>query len=388
MKTSVTNSAFAALLSFSAVLLFCAAASAQNNQEKGVISGRSGATMTLKTQDSGNVIVVLNSETQVEEPEGVFRKKHLNMTALVPGLSVDVKGYVNDHNQLVAGTVTFHGSDLQTAEDIQAGLAPTDQQVAQNQKQIQEQEQQIQQQQQEIKAQQAASAAHAAEIAANEAAIVAANKRFGELGDYNILGEVTVLFGNDQVAIEEQYKPQLLKLAQQAKGITAYIIQVKGYASKVGSAALNERLSTERAENVTDFLEQQAQIPLTNILAPGAMGTSRQVAPDTTVGRPSRKSPRGSQNPPEQRHRGNLIARSAKRLIAATCAAIVWKQSVASWEKFQNPTGRGAACWASAGHDVSSGFAGQKTRATENKRRSAPRRFAGRWDHDFRCESG
>jgi OOP family OmpA-OmpF porin len=283
MKISITKSALVAYLGFFAVLLFCTAASAQNNQEKGVISGRSGNTMTLQTQDSGNVTVVLNSETQVEEPEGVFRKKHLNMTALVPGLSVDVKGYVNDHNQLVAGTVTFHGSDLQTAEDIQAGLAPTDQQVAQNQKQLQAQEQQIQQQQQEIKAQQAASAAHAAEIAANQAAIAAANKRFGELGDYNILGEVTVLFGNDQVTIEDQYKPQLLKLAQQAKGITAYIIQVKGYASKVGSAALNQRLSTERAENVTDFLEQQAQIPLTNILAPGAMGTSRQVAPDTTV---------------------------------------------------------------------------------------------------------
>jgi OOP family OmpA-OmpF porin len=265
MKTSVTKSAFVALLSFFAVLLFCTASSAQNNQEKGVISGRSGNTMTLQTQDSGNVTVVLNSETQVEEPEGVFRKKHLNMTALVPG------------------TVTFHGSDLQTAQDIQAGLAPTQQAVAQNQAQIQAQEQQIQQQQQEIKAQQAASAAHAAEIAANQAAIAAANKRFGELGDYNILGEVTVLFGNDQTAIEEQYKPQLLKLAQQAKGITAYIIQVKGYASKVGSAALNEKLSTERAENVTDFLEQQAQIPLTNILAPGAMGTSRQVAPDTTA---------------------------------------------------------------------------------------------------------
>jgi outer membrane protein OmpA-like peptidoglycan-associated protein len=58
---------------------------------------------------------------------------------------------------------------------------------------------------------------------------------------------------------------------------------VKGYASKVGSAALNQKLSTERAENVTTFLEEQGNIPLTNILAPGAMGTSRQVAPDTTV---------------------------------------------------------------------------------------------------------
>jgi outer membrane protein OmpA-like peptidoglycan-associated protein len=126
------------------------------------------------------------------------------------------------------------------------------------------------------------SAEHAAAIAANKVAIAAANKRFGELGDYNILGELTVLFGNDMVTIEEQYKPQLLKLAQQAKGVTGYIVQVQGYSSKVGSAALNQKLSTERAENVTNFLEQQGQIPLTNILAPGAMGTSQQVVPDTT----------------------------------------------------------------------------------------------------------
>jgi OmpA-OmpF porin, OOP family len=283
MKENLRRAALRGLVIFAAILVLSGIAAAQNNQEKGVINGRSGATMTIQTQDSGNVVVLLTPDTQVEEPEGMFRKKHLNMTALVPGLSVDVKGYVNDKNQLVAGTVTFHGSDLQTAQDIQAGLTPTEQQVQQNQKELQAQEQQIQQQKAQLQAQQAASAQHAAEIAANKAAIAAANKRFGELGDYNILGEVTVLFGNDQVSIEEQYKPQLLKLAQQAKGITAYVIQVKGYASKVGSAALNERLSTERAENVTEFLEQQGQIPLTNILAPGAMGTSRQVAPDTTA---------------------------------------------------------------------------------------------------------
>jgi outer membrane protein OmpA-like peptidoglycan-associated protein len=103
------------------------------------------------------------------------------------------------------------------------------------------------------------------------------------LGDYNILGEVTVLFGNGEVTIEPQYKPQLLKLAQQAMGITGYVIMVKGYASKVGSAALNQKLSTERAQNVANFLEQQGKIPLTNMLAPGAMGTSKQVAPDTTA---------------------------------------------------------------------------------------------------------
>jgi OmpA-OmpF porin, OOP family len=47
----------------------------------------------------------------------------------------------------------------------------------------------------------------------------------------------------------------------------------------VQRAALNQRLSLERARNVTNFMEQQGNIPLTNILSPGAMGTSRQVAP-------------------------------------------------------------------------------------------------------------
>jgi outer membrane protein OmpA-like peptidoglycan-associated protein len=283
MKSNEMRSALGVILAVAAVLMLCGLAAAQQSDKvKGVINGRSGDTMTVQTQDSGNVTVVLTPATQVLEPEGAFRKKHLAMTALIPGLSVEVKGSYNAQKQLIADTVTFHGSDLKTAQDIQAGLAPTEQQVQQSQKQLQAQEQQIQQQQEQLQAEQQASAEHAAEIAANQAAIAAANKRFGELGEYNILGEVTVLFGNGKVAIEDQYKSQLLKLAQQAKGITGYIIQVQGYASKVGSAALNQKLSAERAENVTNFLEQQGQIPLTNMLAPGAMGTSGQVAPDTT----------------------------------------------------------------------------------------------------------
>jgi OmpA-OmpF porin, OOP family len=263
-------------LVLAAFLLVCGIAVAQNDQVKGVINGRSGATMSVLSQGGESITVVLTTDTQVLEPEGAFRKKHLSMTALVPGLAVEVKGSFNDKHQLVADRVTFHGGDLKTAQDIQAGLAPTEQKVQENQQQIQADQQKIQQQQQELQAEEA-------KTAANKAAIAAANKRFGELGDYNILGEVTVLFGNGKVTIDPEYKPQLLKLAQQAMGITGYVIQVKGYASKVGSAALNQKLSTERAENVTNFLEQEGKIPLTNMLAPGAMGTSQQVAPDTTA---------------------------------------------------------------------------------------------------------
>jgi len=276
MNSTKVRTPFRVSLAVAAVLLLCGIATAQSNQVKGVINGRSGATMTVLTQGGETVTVVLTPATQVDEPEGVFRKKHLSMTALVPGLSVEVKGTINDQHQLVADSVTFHGSDLKTAQDIQDGLAPTQQQVQQNQQQIQADQQKIQQQQQELQVEEQ-------KTAANKAAIAAANKRFGELGDYNILGEVTVLFGNDKVIIDPQYKPQLLKLAQQAMGITGYVIQVKGYASQVGSAALNQKLSTERAENVTNFLEQEGKVPLTNMLAPGAMGTSKQVAPDSTA---------------------------------------------------------------------------------------------------------
>ncbi|MGB2668635.1 MAG: OmpA family protein [Candidatus Acidiferrum sp.] len=261
-----------------AVLVLAGIAAAQDTQIKGLITGRSGATMTVKTQDNETITVALTTDTQVQEIEGAFklRKKDLGMTALIPGLPVQVKGSMNDKHQLVADTVKFKGSDLKNAQDIQAGLAPTDQQVQANAAQIKATEQQTAAQQQEI-------AANQEKIAAEKAAIAAANKRFGELGEYNILGEVTVYFGNGKVAVDPQYKPQLMDLATKAKTIDAYIIQVQGYASAVGSAALNQKLSLERADNVLAFLEQNGQIPLTNILAPGAMGTSQQVAPNATT---------------------------------------------------------------------------------------------------------
>jgi outer membrane protein OmpA-like peptidoglycan-associated protein len=261
-----------------AALALAGVAAAQDSQIRGLITGRSGATMTVKTGDGETITVALTTDTQVQEIEGAFklRKKDLGMTALIPGLPVQVKGSMNDKHQLVADTVKFKGSDLKTAQDIQAGLAPTDQQVQANAAQIKATDEQTAAQQQEI-------AANQEKIAAEKAAIAAANKRFGELGEYNILGEVTVYFANGKVMVDPQYKPQLMQLATKAKTIDAYIIQVQGYASAVGSAALNQQLSLERADNVLAFLEQNGQIPLTNILAPGAMGTSQQVAPNATT---------------------------------------------------------------------------------------------------------
>jgi len=282
----VKNSKFVRLAllitqSLATLLLLCAVGAAQSTQVKGVINGRSGATMSLQT-GSGNLTVVLTDSTQVEDVEGIFhaRRKDMGLTALVPGLAVQVTGSYNAQNQLVADTVKFDGSSLKTATDIQAGITPVEQQEQAQQQQINQQQAQVRQEQQE-------QAADAAKIAANKAALQAeiagVNKRFGELADYNIWDEVTVYFGNGQVTVAPEYQPKLLALCQKAKTVTGYVIQVKGYASAVGSAALNQRLSQERAANVVDVLEQQGGIPLTNMLAPGDMSTSRQVASDATA---------------------------------------------------------------------------------------------------------
>ena len=79
-------------------------------------------------------------------------------------------------------------------------------------------------------------------------------------------------FDNGKTEVDPKYNPQLVALAEKAKTINGYIIEVKGYASTSGSVALNQKLSEDRANNVASILLQQAHVPLTNMLAPGAMG--------------------------------------------------------------------------------------------------------------------
>ena len=286
MRHNITaKMVFIVTLSLAALVLLCGVANAQSAQIQGVINGRSGATMTVQTQDMGNVVVMINGYTQVEDVSGLFhaRKKQMGLTVLEPGLQIQVQGNYNAQNQLVANTVKFNGKDLQSATDIQAGVTPVEQQEQAQQQKLAQQQAKLKQQQAALTKEQQEQAADAAKIAANQAAIAAVNKRFGELADYNIWDEVTVYFGNDKVTVDPQYDSKLLALCKKATTVTGYVIQVKGYASAVGSAALNQKLSQERAANVTDFLDQQCHIPLTNVLAPGAMGTSKQVASDTTV---------------------------------------------------------------------------------------------------------
>ncbi len=268
------------------VALSGAIASAQTKLQ-GTITGRSGAEIVLQTTDSPKLIVLLTDSTDVGQLQGPFkaRNKKMSMAALVPGLPIQVEGSYNDQHQLVASKIRFKGNDLEQAQAIQAGLAETKKQAAQNKEELEKQNAALEEQNAALKAQQEALNEQEKKIAENKAAIAANSARFGQLNDYFIIDQVTVYFGNGKTKVDPKYNPQLVALAEKAKTVKGYMIEVKGFASSSGSAALNEKLSDQRASNVTNIILQQGHIPLTNMLAPGAMGETQQVAaaqqPDT-----------------------------------------------------------------------------------------------------------
>jgi outer membrane protein OmpA-like peptidoglycan-associated protein len=281
LKTVVSAIAILVVLT----LIVAISAFAQTVKVQGIIKRRGGNTMTLQTSDTPKLVVLLNDQTQVEQVQGMLkaRKKEMSMAALIPGLAVQVEGTYNAQNQLVATSVKFKGDDLEQAQAIQAGVHETQVQAATNEADLKKQAEALAAQNAALKEQQAAITAQQKEIAANKAKIAANSARFGQLDDYYILDEVTVLFGNGVVKVDPKYNAPLLALAQKAMTYNGYSVQVKGYASSVGSVALNQQLSEERANNVTNIIVQQGHVPLTNMLAPGAMGESRQVGSDKTA---------------------------------------------------------------------------------------------------------
>jgi OmpA-OmpF porin, OOP family len=278
MHINLLRIAYVATVSLIGLALLTTVAAAQSVKVGGLIKARNGETMILQTSDSPNLVVLLTDGTEVGQVQGVFkaRRKEMSMAALIPGLAVKVEGTYNNQNELVATSVSFKGNDLEQAQSIQAGLHETQVKAQENKEQIAANKAGLHETQ--VKVQE-----NKEQIAANKTAIDAAVARFGQLDDYYIRDEITVYFGNSEVKVDPKYAPQLLALAEKAQPINGYMIEVKCYASSVGSVTLNQQLSEDRANAVTNILLQQGHVPLTRMLAPGAMGESHQVGDDKTA---------------------------------------------------------------------------------------------------------
>jgi OOP family OmpA-OmpF porin len=262
-----------------------------NVKIRGLITTRTGETLTVRTQDGASVTVVLTDDTKVQQPKGLgLRKKQMSAAVLIPGLKISVDGVGDAQTQVTATTINFNQDDLQLAETIQAGLTPTQQQVQANQQKIKANQKDIQANQQGIKANQEGVQNNAQQIGANQEQIATnmkeieeTSKRFNDLTDYEVKGDATVNFAVASSVISANDKDALVKLAHNAVNLTGYIVEVKGYADSSGNAAMNQTLSMDRAQAVIAYLMQDCNVPVRHIVAPGAMGTSDPTATNETA---------------------------------------------------------------------------------------------------------
>lgn len=265
-------------------------ASDKEAQAKGMIISRTGETLIV-SGPNGKVTVVLTGDTRTKDDRGLFGlgKEEMADTVLIPGLKVSVDGVADGEGRVVAKTITVDGDDLEAAEMIQAGLHPTAEQVAANIQAIESNKKNIGANQRNIAANQRDISANQQNISANKQQIDQNIKnieehtnRFTALAEYDVKGEATVKFDVASSKISEKDQEGLKELAQTAKGLTGYIIEVTGYADSTGSAVMNTKLSERRAKAVIIFLMQQGGVPVRHIVAPGAMGEYGAAAPNET----------------------------------------------------------------------------------------------------------
>lgn len=196
----------------------------------GTITMRNGEVMNVKTANGKIVEVVLNPDTKIEKPEGIagFRKTRLDVTALTPGLSVAVQGLQYENDQLVAKIVTVSRHSLQSGNAVLSAASP--------------------------------------------------GSHDTNLADYSVKAAYDAHFEAGSALLSRTDKTGLMHLANNATELSAYIIQVQGFADVPGNNAYDQQLSRDRAEAVIDYLERAGSVPVTHIVAPGVLGAQAPAA--------------------------------------------------------------------------------------------------------------
>jgi outer membrane protein OmpA-like peptidoglycan-associated protein len=255
---------------------------------KGIIISRTGETLIVTTT-SGKVTVLLTEGTKTIDEKGLFglEKHQLSNAVLIPGLKVKIKVSTDSEGRLVAEKIITDGDDLETAQMIQAGLHPTAEQVATNVDAIEKNrqgvatnQQNVATNQQNIAANQQSISEHRQKIDQNLKDIQEHTERFNRLDDFDVKAQATVNFKVRSATISKEDKEELKKLAQTAMGLPGYIIEVKGFADSAGASAMNEKLSSDRAEAVAGYLVRECNVPVRHLMLPGAMGEFQAAGKD------------------------------------------------------------------------------------------------------------
>src|ERR1700723_2953655 len=254
----------------------------------GAILSRDGDLIWVLDKKSSEIVVVnINDDTKIERKQHrvVFlRHTDMDATAMVPGLTIQAEGLGNSKGQLDAAKIVF------TPDSFAVEVAQ-EQQVLENKSAVKNAQStadlgfsaaslaQASAAQAQDSANQASLHAEAADELANEDAAAAAmlNRVVSDLDDYKNEFEVDVFFPKGSADLGEEAIRDLANLADIAKSLNGYMIEIAGYSSTTVNTEADRKLSEERAATVPRYFREK-NIPLRRILVPVGFGSTQPVA--------------------------------------------------------------------------------------------------------------
>lgn len=265
----------------------------------GTIVSRNGDLVKITNHKSGaSAIVVVNDTTKIERKKfkhEFFVHNDMDVTALVPGLTIAAEGVGNAKGQLIAKTISFVPDtfSVEVAEEQQIlanQSAASKAQATANQGVQQAQAAQASANAAQASADKAQATANKATAEAtdvdelavyNAAEIAMVNKRVSDLDEYKVVGEAAIFFDSGKANLDDAAKAALDAVCAYTKGLDNYMVEIAGYASSTGTKQVDQKLSADRAANVAHYLMEKHNVPMRRILAPAGYGASHPLAENT-----------------------------------------------------------------------------------------------------------
>jgi outer membrane protein OmpA-like peptidoglycan-associated protein len=245
--------------------------SGEKGKLKGTILSRKGDLVKVQDKKTGSTAMVkITDDTKIlrdKHKVAFHRHETMDVTAMVPGLTISAEGVGNADNQLEASKITFSPDEfaIEVAQEQQIMANKSAASKAQS------------------TANQAGSTAQAAGTVAvmNAADVQMVNQRVSDLDDYKTVAEAVIYYPTGTYALDDAAKADLDKLVALAQSTDGYMIEIAGYASKTGTKEANQQLSEDRASAVASYLRDQGNIPMRRILAPAGYGATHPDATNT-----------------------------------------------------------------------------------------------------------
>jgi len=253
---------------------------------QGVVLSRDGSTVKIQGQKSGIVNdVQITASTQIRRG-----RKKKDVSALVPGLKVAVKGVQNAGGQLEAKKVelkpdAFDITVAQQQQIIENKVAIAKAQESADEGIAKAGAAQSSADQAQNTAAQGLSTAQSATVMAstNAAAITTVNQRVSQVGEFAQVAELPVYFSEGSYRLTKKSKADLDQFIAANSDLdgNGYLIEVTGYTSSTGSRQINQTLSERRAAIVARYLRENGNVPAWRITTPAGYGETHPAADNT-----------------------------------------------------------------------------------------------------------